>query len=84
MSDIRIQAPVTIRESLGEGKYRASLPNGKIIFAFSQPLDNLPEFFPGDEFSVLLSPCNFDEGRLVPPDLQGVKVTNPVTSGMPA
>jgi hypothetical protein len=82
MSDIRIQAPVIIREVLSERTYHAELPNGKRVLAFTQPLDGTPDLQPGDAYTVLLSPCNFDEGRLVPADLSGVQIEHPVFPGI--
>jgi hypothetical protein len=32
----------------------------------------------GDEYSVIMSLCNFDEGRLVPHDLKGAQVLHPI------
>ena len=68
MSDVRIQAPVVIREVLGERLARASLPNGKMITAYARSEDPLPDLKCGDARSVLLSLCDFSEGRLVPAD----------------
>lgn len=82
MSDIRIQAPVVIREVLSERTYTAELPNGKQILAFVQPLDGVPQLNPGDHYTVLLSLCNFDQGRLVPEDLKGVQLDHPVVPGI--
>lgn len=82
MSDIRIQAPVVIREVLSERTYMAELPNGKQVLAFAQPLDGIPPLNPGDHFTVLLSPCNFDQGRLVPADISGMKLDHPVVPGI--
>ncbi len=83
MSDVRIQASVIIREVLDGRTYKASLPNGKIILAYAQPLDRIPVMVVGDVGSVLLSLCDFDEGRLVPEDLKGVRVDNPVIRSGP-
>ena len=82
MSDIRIQAPVIIREVITERTYTAELPNGKKVFAFAQPLDGIPALQPGDAFTVLMSPCNFDEGRLVPADCSHLVIEHPVVPGI--
>lgn len=82
MSDLRIQAPVVIREVLSERTYMAELPNGKKLLAFAQPLDGTPILEAGDAYTVLLSPCNFDEGRLVPEDLSGLVIDHPVEPGI--
>lgn len=81
MSDVRIQAKVVIDEILGANLYRALLPNGKRILGFVKDGDAIPPLKPGDAYSVLLSPCNFDEGRLAPPDLKGIKLEQPVVQG---
>ena len=81
MSDVRIKAPVVIREVLSASLYHATLPNGKIIRAFVRQSDNIPSLKEGDSYHVLLSPCDFSEGRLVPADLQGVRIVHPVVDG---
>ncbi|HSJ01742.1 MAG: hypothetical protein ACAI34_06560 [Verrucomicrobium sp.] len=78
MSDVRLLAPVTIREVLTHRTYRATLPNGKEILAYAQGLDGIPPLQTGDAYHVLLSLCDFDEGRLIPENLQGVQVSHPV------
>lgn len=83
MSDIRIQSCVVIREVLDGRTYRAELPNGKHILAYAQPLDRMPLMKVGDSGSVLLSLCDFNEGRLVPDDLKGIRVENPVIRSGP-
>ncbi|MEY4484046.1 MAG: hypothetical protein RL693_1498 [Verrucomicrobiota bacterium] len=83
MSDVRIQASVVIREVLDGRTYKAELPNGKLILAYAQPLDRMPVMKPGDNGSVLLSLCDFNEGRLVPEDLKGIRVENPVIRSGP-
>lgn len=82
MSDVRVLAPVTICDVVNERTYQATLPNGKKILAFAQGLDRIPPLQPGDAYHVLLSLCNFNEGRLIPGDLQGVQVNHPVISGL--
>lgn len=83
MSDIRIQASVIIREVLDGRTYRAALPNGKLILAYAQPLDRMPAMKTGEIGSVLLSLCDFNEGRLVPADLKDIRVGNPVIRSGP-
>lgn len=83
MSDIRIQASVIIREVLDGRTYKAELPNGKRILAYAQPLDRMPLMKAGDIGAVLLSLCDFNEGRLVPDDLKGIRVENPVIRSGP-
>lgn len=83
MSDLRLLAPVVIREVLTYRTYRAELPNGKGILAFAQDLDGIPPLNPGDDYHVLLSLCDFDEGRLVPGDLQGLQLSHPVVAATP-
>ena len=78
MSDVRIKTKVIIREVLNERTYRASLKNGKTILAYAQSLDRIPKLDVGDEYCVLLSLCDFEDGRLVPADLQGVRVDHPI------
>jgi hypothetical protein len=81
MSDVRIKAPVIIREAINKNVYRASLPNGKIILAFARPSDKIASLNAGDRYHVLLSLCDFNEGRLVPEDLKGVSVIHAVVDG---
>lgn len=66
MSDIRIETNVVIREVLDERVCRASLPNGKIITAYGRKIDPVTPMKIGDERTVLLSLCNFSEGRMLP------------------
>ncbi len=66
MSDIRIEAKVIIREVLSERVSRASLPNGKIILVYQRKGVPLEAINAGDKRIVLLSLCNFSEGRLLP------------------
>lgn len=78
MSDIRIKTRVTIREALDHRTYHAELKNGKIILAYAQSLDGIPPLSVGDEYHVLMSLCDFDDGRLVPADLSGLRLDHPV------
>ncbi|MEI6399585.1 MAG: hypothetical protein WCO71_12520 [Pseudomonadota bacterium] len=66
MSDIRIEARVVIQEVLNERVCRAALPNGKIITAYARKADPVTPMNSGDERTVLMSLCNFSEGRLMP------------------
>ena len=78
MSDVRIKTRVVIQEVLSERTYRAVLRNGKTILAYAQTLDNIPPLNVGDEYTVLMSLCDFDDGRLVPADLRTIRVEHPV------
>jgi translation initiation factor IF-1 len=72
MSDVRIEAQVVIREVMGDRVARAALPNGKEIVAYTRKRDSKPQLLAGDRWTVLLSLCDFNRGRLVqlaPPDL---------------
>ena len=71
MSDVRIEARVIIREIHNERTARATLPNGKVIVAYARKRDPVPELRVGDEWTALLSLCDFSCGRLVqaPPSL---------------
>ena len=65
MSDVRIEGRAVVREVTSERTCHAALPNGKIIFAYARKFDPIPELKPGMELSVLLSLCDFSEGRIV-------------------
>jgi hypothetical protein len=78
MSDVRIRTKVIISEVLSDRTYRASLKNGKSILAYAQSLDCIPPLKVGDEYHVLMSLCDFDDGRLVPEDLRTIRVEHPV------
>jgi hypothetical protein len=84
MSDIRIRTTVRIREVLSERTARAALRNGKIILAYVEPGDHLPPLAAGERCSVLLSLCDFSEGRIVPDDLSHVNVKHAIIEGDPA
>ena len=84
MRDLRIRTKVVIREVLSERVFRAALRNGKIILAYREVFDRLPALSMGDRCSVLLSLCDFSEGRIVPDDLGRVRVNHPVIEGDPA
>ena len=81
MSDLRIRTTVEIKEVLSERTYRATLRNGKVILAYSERLDQLPTLTVGERCSVLLSLCDFSEGRVVPEDLSRIRVENEVVEG---
>lgn len=66
-SDVRIEGRVVIREILGERTARATLPNGKVIMAYALKLDPVPNLRVGDEWTVLMSLCDFNRGRLAHP-----------------
>ncbi len=70
--DVRIEGRVVIREILSERTARATLPNGKVIIAYALKLDPVPEMRVGEEWTVLMSLCDFNRGRLTqaaPPPL---------------
>jgi hypothetical protein len=81
MRDVRIRTSVVIREVLSDRTYRAALRNGKLILAYVETSDHLPPLKVGDRCSVLLSLCDFSEGRIVPDDLSGVLVEHPIIEG---
>lgn len=81
MSDVRVRTTVVIHEVLSERTYRAQLRNGKLILAYAQTLDRIPLLAVGDRCSVLLSLCDFSEGRIVPSDLGRVRVEHPIIEG---
>lgn len=83
MSDVRIRSTVVIREVLSERTCRASLRNGKVILAFREKFDHLPSLEVGKRCSVLLSLCDFSEGRLVPDDLESLRIEHPIIEGDP-
>jgi hypothetical protein len=80
MSDVRIHARVVIQKVLGELTYEATLPNGKTILAYAKSFDAIPKLRPGDPYTVLMSLCDFGEGRLVPEDLKDIRAKHPVVS----
>jgi len=82
MSDVRIHARVVIREVLSERTYRAALPNGKDILAYVKSRDVMPEYQVNDEVDVLLSLCDFSEGRLVPEHWRELPLGREVVDGM--
>lgn len=84
MSDLRIRTTVEIRQVLNERTYRAALRNGKIILAYMENLDQIPPLAVGEKCSVLLSLCDFNEGRIVPADMSRVRVEHPIVEGDPA
>jgi hypothetical protein len=81
MSDIRIRTVARIREVLSERAARAVLRNGKMILAYVEPGDNVPPLTVGEPCSVLLSLCDFSEGRIVPDDLSRVRVKHAIVEG---
>lgn len=81
MSDLRIRTTVEIRQVLNERTYRAALRNGKIILAYMENLDQIPPLAVGEKCSVLLSLCDFNEGRIVPADMSRVRVEHPIVEG---
>jgi hypothetical protein len=66
MNDVRIRTTAIVREVLTERTCRAVLRNGKIILAYKEPRDAVPLPAAGDRCPVLLSLCDFGEGRIVP------------------
>jgi hypothetical protein len=83
MSDVRIRTTVTIREVIGERICRATLRNGKMILGYIKVPDRLPPLVVGDRRSVILSLCDFSEGRIVPDDLSSVHLGHPIVEGDP-
>jgi hypothetical protein len=81
VSDIRIRTTVRIREVLSERTATASLRNGKVILAYVEPGDPVPRLVAGERCSVLLSLCDFSEGRIVPDDLGQVSVKHAIVEG---
>lgn len=79
--DVRILTTVTIREVLTERTYRAALANGKLVLAFAQPLDQVPPLQVGSRCRALLSLCDFDEARLLPDNLEKVRINNLIVDG---
>jgi translation initiation factor IF-1 len=60
-----------IVEILGDGRYRASLPNGKIVFSFLSPdlRDNeAPSFEIDDGVALRLSPYDFSRAEITKPE----------------
>ena len=78
MSDVRIRTTAVIQQVLGERTCCAVLRNGKKVLAYVQPLDRRQDLREGDTCHVLLSLCNFNEGRIVPEDLPPVRVSHPI------
>ena len=61
--DVRIVAPVVIREILSERTCRAALPNGKLIFGFiERPGMTLEQ---GASAKAILSLCDFSRGEII-------------------
>jgi hypothetical protein len=83
MSDLRIRTKAVIREVLGERTCRAVLRNGKVILGYKEPGDSLPPLVVGERRSVLLSLCDFSEGRIVPDDLSRIRIRHPIKEGDP-
>jgi hypothetical protein len=81
MSDVRIRTTVRIREVLSDRAARATLRNGKMILAYVEPGDSLPPLAVGEQCSVLLSLCDFGEGRIVSDDLNQVSVKHSIIEG---
>jgi hypothetical protein len=79
--DVRILTTVTIQEVLDGRSYRATLANGKRILAFAMPLDRVPPLQVGDRSKAILSLCDFNEARLLPGNMSGVRVDHPVVDG---
>lgn len=79
--DVRILTTVTIQEVLDGRSYRATLANGKRVLAFALPLDRVPTLQVGDRSRAILSLCDFNEARLIPDDLTGVRIEHPIVDG---
>jgi hypothetical protein len=61
--DVRIVAPVIIREVIDERTCRAALPNGKLIFGFLERPGVTLE--PGASAKAILSLCDFSRGEII-------------------
>ena len=61
--DVRVIAPVVIREIIDERTCHATLPNGKVIFGFKER----PEvaLLEGASAKAILSLCDFSRGEIV-------------------
>ncbi|QIF04012.1 hypothetical protein [Roseimicrobium sp. ORNL1] len=79
--DVRILTTVTIQEVLDGRSYRATLANGKLVLAFALPLDRVPPLQVGDRSRAILSLCDFNEARLIPDVLTGVRIEHPIVDG---
>lgn len=79
--DVRILTTVTIQKVLDGRSYRATLANGKRVLAFAMPLDRVPPLQVGDRSKAILSLCDFNEARLLPEDMTGVRVDHPIIDG---
>jgi hypothetical protein len=79
--DVRILTTVTIQEVLDGRTYRATLANGKRVLAFAMPLDRVPPLQVGERSKAILSLCDFNEARLLPEDMTGVRVDHPIVDG---
>ena len=61
--DIRIVAPAVVREVITDKTCRAALPNGKLVFGFTErPEVKLSE---GDALRLSLSLCDFSKGEIL-------------------
>ena len=61
--DIRIVAPAVVREVVTHNTCRAALPNGKLVFGFTErPEVHLSE---GDHVKLILSLCDFSRGEIM-------------------
>ncbi|MCF7676413.1 MAG: hypothetical protein K9N23_06335 [Akkermansiaceae bacterium] len=67
MPDASIHATGPILEKLGEGLYRAELPNGKSVLAHLSKRLTLAgaEFEPGRMVVLELTPYDFDQARIL-------------------
>ena len=79
--DVRILTTVTIQEVLDGRSYRATLANGKRILAFAMPLDRVSPLQVGDRSKAILSLCDFNEARLLPEDMTGLRLDHPIIDG---
>lgn len=61
----RIEAPVIIQEVITPDTWRASLPNGKLIFAYCSWKTPQREFDIGDAVTARLSVQDFSRGEVV-------------------
>lgn len=68
MADKRIIGQAVIKEVISDRTYHASLPNGKVIFAFFPSHRQEPQLAVGAQVRVALSLYDFSEGEIVGTD----------------
>ncbi len=63
LGDIRIVAPIVIREVIDQRTCRATLPNGKLIYGYLDKPGIVLEA--GLQAKALLSLCDFSRGEII-------------------